>query len=80
MSQMVIYLPDVGGKVSVRVDGETLWLTQEQIAELFGRELSEAIWHLRNIFREESLVADAVRANFAQTAADGKTNQTLHLV
>jgi hypothetical protein len=60
MSQMVIYQPDGGGKVSVRVDGETLWLTQEQMAELFGRERSVITRHLRNIFREEELVEDAV--------------------
>jgi len=78
MSQMVIYQPDVGGKVSVRVDGETLWLAQEQMAELFGRERSVITKHLRNIFREEELVEGAACANFAHAAADGKTYQTLH--
>jgi prophage maintenance system killer protein len=64
--------------VTVRLDGESLWLTQEQMAELFGRERSVITKHLRNVFKEGELVEDSVCANFAHTADDGKTYQTKH--
>lgn len=38
MSKIIIYEPIDGGHVTVRLEGESLWLTQEQMAELFGRE------------------------------------------
>jgi hypothetical protein len=43
MSEIIIYEPTEGGQVTVRLEGESLWLTQEQMAELFGRERSAAI-------------------------------------
>jgi len=52
--------------------------TQEQMAELFGRERSVISKHLRNVFREEELEESSVCANFARTAGDGKTYQTQH--
>lgn len=72
MSQMVIYQSDVGSKVSVRVEGETLWLTQDQIAELFGRERSVIAKHLRNIYKEEELLGSVTRAKFAQVRFEGE--------
>jgi prophage maintenance system killer protein len=62
-------------RLDVQIDRETVWLTQEQMGELFGRERSVITKHLRNIFREEELDESSVRAKFAQTAADGKTYQ-----
>lgn len=78
MSEIIIYEPADGGQVTVRLDGESLWLTQDQMADLFGRERSVVTKHLRNIFREEELEASSVCANFARTAGDGKTYQTQH--
>ncbi|MBV8048836.1 MAG: virulence protein RhuM/Fic/DOC family protein [Paludibacterium sp.] len=78
MSGMVIFQPEAGDSVSVRLDGETLWLTQDQMAELFGRERSVITKHLRNIFRNKELAESSVCANFAHTAADGKSYRTLH--
>ncbi len=78
MSEMVIYQHAAGEPVSVRLEGETLWLTQEQMAELFGRERSVITKHLRNIFKEEELDENTVCAFFARTASDGKTYQTRH--
>jgi len=63
-------------RLDVRLDQETVWLTQEQMAELFGRERSVVTKHLRNVFREGELSETAVRAKYAHTASDGKTYQT----
>jgi hypothetical protein len=64
--------------VEVRVEKDTVWLRQEQMAELFGRERSVITKHIRNVFAEGELERDAVCANFAHTAADGKTYQVEH--
>ncbi|MBL7645780.1 MAG: virulence RhuM family protein [Candidatus Hydrogenedentes bacterium] len=69
---------DESGNVSVEVflNGETVWLTQRAIGELFGAERSVITKHLRNIFKDSELVEDSVCAIFAHTAADGKTYNT----
>lgn len=73
-NEIVIY--EAGeARVEVRVDRETVWLTQEQMSKLFGRERSVITKHLRNIFDEGELERAAVCAKFAHTAADGKTYQ-----
>lgn len=64
--------------VQVRLEGETVWLRQEQMAELFDRERSVITKHVRNVFAEGELVRDSVCAKFAHTAADGKTYQVDH--
>lgn len=60
-------------QVSVKIDGETLWLNLNQIAELFERDKSVISKHLKNIFKEGELEESSVVANFATTASDGKT-------
>lgn len=62
-------------RVEVRVERETVWLTQEQMATLFGRERSVITKHIRNVFAEGELERTAVCAHFAHTAADRKTYQ-----
>ena len=54
---------------------ETVWLSLEQMAELFGRDKSTISRHIRNVFAEGELHRESVVANFATTAADGKTYQ-----
>lgn len=73
-AEIVIY---EGGeaRVEVRLDRETVWLTQEQMSQLFGRERSVITKHLRNVFAEGELERESVCAKFAHTAADGKTYQ-----
>lgn len=79
MNKLIIFKADEQSiPVSVRLEGDSLWLTQDQIAELFGRERSVITKHLRNVFREEELEEKSVCANFARTAEDGKTYQTQH--
>jgi prophage maintenance system killer protein len=77
MGDIVIYQADDGAtSLLVHLDQETVWLSQEQMAELFGRERSVITKHLRNIFKEGELKENSVRAKYAHTAADGKEYQT----
>ena len=59
--------------LEVRLDGETLWLTLAQMAELFARDKSVVSRHLANIFRSKELDRVSAVAENATTAADGKT-------
>jgi len=61
--------------LDVRLVGETVWLTLNQMAELFGRDKSVISRHLRNVFESRELSRKAVVAKNATTAADGKTYQ-----
>lgn len=75
-SELIIYTTEDGlTKVNVTFDNETVWLSLDQIAVLFGRDKSTISRHIRNIFEEHELERNAVVANFATTAADGKTYQ-----
>ncbi|WP_073654468.1 RhuM family protein [Pseudomonas aeruginosa] len=78
-SQITLYqTADGNTELDVHIRGDTVWLRQEQMSELFGRERSVITKHLRNIFAEGELEADSVCANFAHTAEDGKTYQVKH--
>lgn len=55
-TEIIIYqTADGKAKIDVRMQGETLWLTQAQIAELFGRSVSVISRHIKNIFAEGEL-------------------------
>ena len=74
---MLIYRSADGNiKIDVRMGEETVWLTQDQMATLFGKAKSTINEHLKNIFSEGELVADSVIRNFRTTAADGKSYDT----
>jgi hypothetical protein len=75
MNVVLYHAEDGQVRLEVQLDKETVWLTQDQMAELFGRERSVITKHLRNVFKEGELEEAAVRAKFAHTAADGKTYQ-----
>ena len=66
-----------GGKTAleVKLQQETVWLSLNQMTELFQRDKSVISRHVRNIFKEGELSARSVVANFATTAADGKSYQ-----
>ena len=68
--------PDGKVKVEIFLRDENVWLTQAKIAELFDIDRSVITKHLKNIFESGELQEDSVCANFAHTAADGKTYQT----
>jgi len=74
MSEIAIYESD-SGRISVTLERETVWLSLQQMAELFARDKSVISRHLRNVFAEGELERQAVVAKNATTAADGKTYQ-----
>lgn len=69
---------DGQSRVEVRVHGETVWLTQKLMAELFQKDVRTISEHIRNIFEEGELTADSVVRNFRITAADAKQYETKH--
>lgn len=77
MSDIVIYEAE-NGAVSVKLDGETVWLSLQQMSALFARDKSVISRHLRNVFMEGELDRESVVAKNATTAADGKTYQVEH--
>lgn len=73
---MILYQTEDGRtRLEVRLRGETVWLSLNQMAELFQRDKSVISRHIRSLFEEGELRPGAVVANFATTAADGKTYQ-----
>ena len=72
--EMIIYQTEDGlTKISVSMHDETVWLSLDQMAELFQRDKSTISRHIKNVFEDGELNRNAVVANFATTAADGKT-------
>ncbi|MEA3443848.1 MAG: cell filamentation protein Fic [Bacteroidota bacterium] len=64
-SQIVIYQTSDGlTKIDVRLENETVWLTQEQIAQLFGKAKSTINEHIKNVFKEGELVESEVLQKF----------------
>src|SRR5882724_7609774 len=75
-SALILYQTEDGRThLQVRLKDETAWLSLNQLADLFQRDKSVISKHLKNIFEEGELSPDSVVANFATTAADGKTYQ-----
>jgi hypothetical protein len=70
-----LYQPDKEVKLEVRLENETVWLSIDEMSQLFGRDISVIGKHIRNIFKEGELVKDSVWAKFAYTASDGKIYQ-----
>lgn len=67
-----------GGKTAleVKLEKDTVWLTQKQMAELFDKGIPTINEHIKNIFKEGELMENSVIRNFRITAADGKTYDT----
>jgi hypothetical protein len=63
--------------LDVQIADETVWLTQQQIATLFGVQIPAISKHLANIFREGELNKDSVISILENTAADGKKYRTM---
>jgi hypothetical protein len=77
--EIIIYqTPDGITNLDVRLEEDTVWLTQAQMVALFERDQSVISRHIRNIFGEGELKKDSVYANFAYTATDGKTYGVEH--
>ena len=71
--EIVLYKSDGSPELEVTMAGETVWLSMQQMAELFGRDKSVISRHIKNVVSEGELQEKAVVANYATTAADGKT-------
>ena len=70
---IILYQTEDGqSSIDVTLSGDTVWLTADQMAELFQRNKSTISRHIRNVFESEELNPDSVVAFFATTAADGK--------
>ena len=75
-SELIIYTTEDGlTKVDVTFDNDTVWLSLDQMANLFQRDKSTISRHIKNVFKEGELDRNSVVANFATTAADGKKYQ-----
>ena len=74
-NQIVVYQPNETVRLDVRLENETVWLTQEQMSMLFGRDQSVIARHINHIFSEGELDKNSVYAKNAYTANDGKTYQ-----
>lgn len=75
-SNILMYTTEDGiTKIEVTFDQDTVWLSIDQMSELFQRDKSVIGKHVRNVFKEGELVKEAVWAKFAYTASDGKTYQ-----
>ena len=74
--EIVVYQPDEVTRLEVQVDNETVWLTQEQIAMLFGVKRPAITKHIRNIFATQELEERSVCSILERTASDGKTYMT----
>lgn len=72
VNDIELYRSDDGSvQLEVNVRGDTVWLSRDQMAELFGRNKSTIYRHVRNVFDEGELDYEAVVAKIATTAADG---------
>jgi prophage maintenance system killer protein len=77
VSDIVIF-EEGAGPVEVRLEGETVWLTQKQMAALFDKNIRTVNEHVKNVFKEGELVENSVIRKFRITAADGKSYNTAH--
>ena len=76
---VVLYqTPDGATSLAVHLEKETVWLTQKQMAELFGKTVPTINEHIKNVFKDGELDEAAVIRNFRITAADGKSYDTAH--
>ncbi len=78
-SEIIIYEGDSGQpSIEVRIEGETVWLTQAKLAELFKTSRPNITMHIKNIFDEGELNEDSVCKDILHTATDGKKYNTKH--
>ncbi len=78
-NQIIIYQGDGGQpKIEVRIESETVWLNQDQLAELFNKGRSTITEHILNIFNEGELEENSVCREFRRTGSDGKEYVVKH--
>lgn len=69
--EIILYQPDETIRLEVRMGEETVWLTQQQMAELFNKDRTDIGRHIRNIYKEEELERDITCAKFAHMGTEG---------
>ena len=74
--KIILYQPDESVRMEVRIEDETVWLTQAQIAELFETKRQAITKHLKNIFQSGELNENSVCSILELTASDGKSYKT----
>lgn len=72
MGEIILYQPNNSIRLDVRIEGETVWLSQAQIGLLFGIDRSVISRHLRNIFKIGELEEESTCAFFAHMGNDKK--------
>ena len=77
MSDIVIY-EDGNVELKTTVENESIWLSQAQMGELFGKNKKTISEHIGNIFKEGELERNSVVRNFRTTASDGKEYSVMH--
>ena len=70
--EIVLYQPNDNIRLEVRLQDETVWLTQQQMAELFNTTRNNITLHIGDIFKEGEVEVNSVRKESFLTAADGK--------
>lgn len=75
MKNEIIIFENQKVKLEVNMKDETVWLSLDQMAQLFGRDKSVISRHIKNVLKEELDDNNSVIANFATTAKDGKNYQ-----
>lgn len=79
MSQIILYQSEDGRtKLDVRLEGQTVWLSQKQLTELFGKAKGTISEHIKHIFEDAELEEVSVVRLFRTTAADGKIYEVAH--
>ena len=80
LGEIILYQPEGSVKLEVRVENETVWLTQAQMAELFQKDRTVIGRHIRNVYKEGELEKSITCANFAHMGADADQiyNSTLY--
>jgi len=73
--EIIIYQTDDGlTKIDVKIQNETVWLSQQQMAELFDTSRTNVIEHINNIYLEEELDKNSTCQNFRQVRKEGNRN------
>ena len=79
LGEIIVYQSDDGlTRVDVRFEGDTVWLTQAQLIELYHSSKSNISEHIKHIFEDGELNQEAVVRKFRTTAADGKNYQVMY--
>lgn len=78
-NKIILYSTEDGKtEIAVSLEGETVWLSQKQMAELFDKDVRTINEHIQNVFEDGELESNLVIRNFRITASDGKNYETNH--